>query len=128
MVSLDATFLVDLLAGRQEAVAKAQELVEREEPLEVAPPALAEVLVGANFAGGRYLEKTLELARNLTLLEFDDLTCEEAGRIGADMLRRGSRMAWMDLLIAAVTKRHRRRLLTRDSGFARVPGLVVESY
>ncbi|MEE9237160.1 MAG: PIN domain-containing protein [Thermoplasmata archaeon] len=128
MASLDATFLIDLLNGVPEAVERARELDESGEPLEVAPPAAAEVLVGAHFAGGPYLEKARELIAGLDLLEFDDRACQEAGQVGADLMGRGLVMAWMDLLIAAVTKRHSRRLITKDPVFARVRGLVVEFY
>lgn len=128
MVSLDATFLIDLLDGTSEAVEKAEELDGSDEPLEVTPPAAAEVLTGAYFAGGEYLNRTLELVGSLDLLEFDWDASEEVGRIGGDLMRRGQTLGWMDLLIAAVTKRHKRRLLTKDPDFARIPGLVVESY
>jgi predicted nucleic acid-binding protein len=128
MVSLDATFLIDLLDGTAEAVQKAEELDSSDEPLEVTPPSAAEVLTGAYFAGGEYLSRTRDLLRGLTMLEFDGGACEEAGRIGADLMKRGQTVGWMDLLIAAVSKRHGRRLLTRDPDFSRIPGLVIESY
>ncbi len=128
MVSLDATFLIDLLDGTAEAVEKAEELDSSDEPLEVTPPSAAEVLTGAYFAGGEYLSRTRELLRGLDLLDFDGDACEEAGRIGADLMKRGQTIGWMDLLIAAVSKRHGRHLLTRDLDFSRIPGLVIESY
>ena len=58
----------------------------------------------------------------------DREACEEAGKIGAELLARGEAIGSADLFIAATSKRHGQRLLTRDRGFARVPGLVVESY
>jgi predicted nucleic acid-binding protein len=128
LASLDATFLIDLLDGRPEVMEKVDELDASEEPLEVTPPAAVEVLTGAYIAGGTYLNRTLELIGKLDLLEFDRRACEEAGRLAAELTKRGQALAWMDLLIGAVTRRHGRRLLTKDPDFARIPGLVVESY
>lgn len=128
MVSLDATFLIDLLDGTPEATEKAAELDRSDEPLEVTPPSAAEVLTGAHFAGGDYLVQTRKLLGGLDLLAFDGDACEEAGRMGADLMKRGQTLGWRDLLIAAVTKRHGARLLTKDPDFARIPGLIIESY
>ena len=58
----------------------------------------------------------------------DRQACEEAGRIGAELLGRGEMIGSADLFIAATSKRHGQRLLTRDRGFARVPGLTLETY
>ncbi len=62
------------------------------------------------------------------LLEMDMEACHEAGRIGADLLSRGEAMGSADLFIAAISKRHGQRVLTRDRTFAKVRGLTVETY
>ncbi len=73
-------------------------------------------------------EQALDFLRGLVLLPFDLDGCAEAGRIGTDLRRRGEALGVADLLIAAVTKRHGHRLLTRDKAFARVRGLLLETY
>lgn len=128
MASLETTFLVDLLRGDPEAVALGKALEDAGEPKCAAPPAVAELLVGAHWIGGEELERAQELADSLTLLEFDLEACREAGRLGASLMSRGEAMGTADLLIAAVSKRHGERLITRDRGFARVRGLTVETY
>lgn len=128
MACLETSFLVDLLNGDPAAVERAKALQASGEPRYVTAPAAAEVLIGAHFIGGRELTKAQELLASLILLDFDLRACEEAGRIGADLAERGETIGAADLFIAAITRRHGQRLLTRDRAFARVRGLVVESY
>jgi len=84
--------------------------------------------VGAYRFGGVHLDRTRKLLESLVLLPTDLESCEEAGRMGADLLARGETLGGTDLLIAAISKRHGHRLLTRDRSFARVSGLAVETY
>ena len=128
MVSLETTFLIDLLNGVPSAVARARALDESGEPKTVTPPAAAELLVGAYFVGGKELGRAQELLDSLTLLEFDREAYQEAGRMGADLMAQGEAMGAADLFIAAITRRHRQRLLTRDRRFGRIRGLTVETY
>jgi predicted nucleic acid-binding protein len=128
MASLDSTYLIDLLRRDPSAVAHLDRLEASHEPRCVAPPAAAEVMVGAHGLGGRSLRVAEELLRSLQWLEFDWEACRLAGRIGAELINRGEPMSASDLFIAAVTLRYGHRLVTRDRGFARVPGLRVETY
>lgn len=128
MRCLDASFVIDLVKGEVSAVRKAKTLDDAGERLAIPAPALAEVLVGAYFRGGLVLRKTLELLSGLDVLLVDAGAAEEAGRIGAELLRRGTALPTVDLLIAAVAKSNRRVLVTRDDAFARIPDLAVEAY
>jgi len=128
VVSLDTSFLVDLRKGTPGALLKAQELEDSGEPKCVTSVAAAEFLVGAYRAGGAQLARTRSLLGSLVLLDADMEACEESGRLGAELLARGEPVSVADLLIAAVSKRHGQRLLTRDQVFARIPGLTVETY
>jgi len=127
MVSFDTTFLIDLRMGAPEALLKAKELEDSGEPKCVTSPAAA-FLVGAHRVGGRQLERSRALLRSLVLLDADLEACDEAGRIGAQLFARGEPLSANDLLIAAISKRHGQRLLTRDRTFSRVLGLAVETY
>ena len=128
VASLETTFLVDLLRGDPDAIARGKALEEAGEPKCVTPPAVAELLIGAHWIGGTELELAADLVDSLTLLEFDVEACQEAGRLGASLMARGDPMSTVDLLIAAVSKRHGQRLITRNRGFTRVRGLAVETY
>jgi predicted nucleic acid-binding protein len=128
MASLDSTFLIDLLRRVPSAVAHLDRLEAAHEPRFVTPPAAAEVMVGAHGIGGKSLHVAEELIASLPWLEFDRESCRLAGRIEAELIARGEPMSASDLFIAAVSLRHEQRLVTRDRGFARVPGLRVETY
>lgn len=127
-VSLDSSFLIDLLAGVPKAVAKARELDVVGEPRYVTAPAAAEVLFGAYRLGGVYPERTRLLVDGLPMLPFDQPACHLAGRLGAELAARGTPLGQGDLFIGAISLRHGQRLLTRDRGFGAIPGLVVEGY
>ena len=127
-VSLDSSFLIDLLAGLPRAVLKARELDSSGEPRYVTPPAASEVLFGGYRLGGAYLERSRQFVDGLPLLPFDPVACQVAGRLGAELLSRGRPLGQGDLFIAAISMRHGQRLLTRDRSFGQVPGLVLEGY
>src|SRR3989304_572640 len=128
MVSLETTFLVDLLEGLPEAVEKVAALEASGEPKCTTAPAAAELLVGATRFGGENLERAVDLLESLTLLEFDLEACREAGRRGAALMARGETISTVDLFIAAIAKRHGQRVLTRARAYARVRGLAMETY
>jgi tRNA(fMet)-specific endonuclease VapC len=128
VASLDSTFLIDLLRGDPGAQDRLRELERSREPRCVTPPAAAEVLVGANRGEGAFLEAAEGLLASLTWLEFDSEAARIAGRIGADLIARGQPLPGPDLFIAAISLRHGQPLLTRDHRFARVKGLLVETY
>ncbi|MFQ6013441.1 MAG: PIN domain-containing protein [Thermoplasmata archaeon] len=128
MVSLETTFLVDLRRGDPAAVAKARELEAAGETKCVTPPVAAELFLGAYRFGTEHVVRTQSLLASLVWLDMDREACEEAGRMGAELLARGEAIGAADLFIAATSKRHGHRLLTRDRAFPRVPGLTVEAY
>ncbi len=98
------------------------------EQVSVAAPSLTEVLISAHFKGGALLGETLDLASRLEVLPIDDPVAAEAGRLGAELLRRGHSLPTTDLLIAAAARLHQHILVTRDEDFQRIPGLAVEGY
>ncbi len=107
---------------------RARALEESGEPKCVAAPAAAELLTGAYHFGGSHLVRAKELIDSLILLEMDLEASDEAGRIGADLLSRGEALGTADLFIAAISKRHGQRVLTRDRAYAKVRGLTFETY
>jgi tRNA(fMet)-specific endonuclease VapC len=128
MRCLDSTFLVDFMRGEGSAVDKIRELREASERLTTPAVAAAELLIGAHYRGGRDLTRTLELLDQLDILPFDRAEAAEAGRLGAESMRRGAPLVGNDLLVAATASCHRGILVSRDSVFSMAPGLAVESY
>ncbi|MDE1819362.1 MAG: type II toxin-antitoxin system VapC family toxin [Euryarchaeota archaeon] len=128
MYCLDTTFLVDVTRARGGAAERAKAFAREHEDLSAPAPAIAEVLVGANYRGEETLRRTLEMVAALEVLPVDLDVTGAAGRLGADMLRRGTPLMGVDLLVAATALHHRRVLVSRDTIFPRVPGLTVETY
>lgn len=128
MRCLDASFVIDLVRGEAAAVRKAKALEESGERLSIASPAVAEVLLGAYFKGGAVLTETMALVSSLEVLEVDEGVAAEAGRMGAELLRRGVSAGTVDLLIAAASKLNNQILVTRDAIFSWFPDVAVEGY
>ena len=74
------------------------------------------------------LERSLTLARRLEVLPLEADTAEDAARLGRELDRKGVAVGNLDLLIAAIVRKHRAILVTRDHDFQRVPGLHLETY
>ncbi len=128
MRAVDSTFPIDVMKAHAGAKARVGSLVESEELVAIPAPALAEVLVGAYFKGGALLESTVSLLNQFEVLVTDQAVAHEAGRLGAEMRRRGERMSAADLLVAASCTVASLTLISRDDAFSRVPGLTVEHY
>lgn len=128
MRCLDATFLIDYLAGDRAAVEKAKEWAAAGERLAAPAPAVAETLLGAYFEGGSALREALGFLDTMDVLPVDARVAAEAGRMGAEQLRRGTAASIVDLLIAATARTNQGILVTRDTAFGQLPGLAVETY
>ena len=107
-------------------MAKAEELSQTGERLAI--PALTEFLVGAFRQGGRRLAQALEYISELELLDVTEPIAIDAARLGGECSRRGEAVGTVDLLIASTAKHYHAPLLSRDSDFARIPGLNLETY
>jgi tRNA(fMet)-specific endonuclease VapC len=125
---IDSTFCVDLAKGSPGALAKAGELSQAGDRLAIPAPALTEFLVGAFHQGGRRLAQALEYIAQLEVLDVTEPISIDAARLGGECSRRGEAVGTLDLLIAATAKHHHAPLLSRDSDFARIPGLILETY
>ncbi len=125
---LDTTFLVDVLRGHPGALEKGRLLDVEGEAVFLPAPVLAEFMDGAYLAGGPYLTRALQLVGGRDVLPLDAEAGSLAGRVSAELQRKGSPLPMLDLLIAAISLRGHHVLLTRDRGFSRIPGLALETY
>ncbi len=105
-----------------------KEIEPRGDPVSLPASSLAEILIGAHFKDGDLLRETLEVVARLDVLEIDSSVAGEAGRLGAELLRRGQSLPTTDLPIAAAARLRGRILVTRDADISRVPGLAIEGY
>lgn len=127
MIALDTTFLLDYLDGVQ---ATADYLDEHAGKPFFAPTlALFEVYRGAaRTAGEEGVERVASALDWVEPLPLTDAATREAAVIEAELLDSGRRVNLGDTLIAGVCRHSGARIVTRDSDFARVSGLDVESY
>ena len=128
MRSLDATYCFDFLRGDPGARERAADWETQHELITIPAPAVAEFLRSGYRQGGRLLERSLTLVRRLEVLPLEADTADEAARLGGELDRRGLAVGNLDLLIAAIARKHRATLVTRDHDFQRIPGLHLETY
>ncbi len=125
---LDSAFCIDFANGEPRALRKAEDLSAQGDRLAIPAPALTEFLAGAFHQGGRRLDQAFRFVAELEVLDVTEPIAVEAARLGGECLRRGQPVGTLDLLIAATAKHHHAQLLTRDADFARVSGLILETY
>jgi tRNA(fMet)-specific endonuclease VapC len=97
----------------------------------IAIPVLAELYYGIEFSASR--EKNLQRLRQtlskLTVWPFDAKAAAEFGRVRADLRRRGRPMQVIDIMIAAIAlDLGNCTVVSADSDFRAIPGLVVENW
>jgi len=131
-VTMDSTFLIDVMDGDRGALAKANDLQEGRHPLFVGTPVLYEVTTGILFRGSRQeAEAFASLASRFTILPFDEPSARRAAEIQSDLLRVGRPKGHTDVMIAGIAAAGGHSLVTRDRDFediAGVVGLSLESY
>ncbi len=136
MACLDTTALIDLSGGRgrrsrERARRKAAALRAAGEALVTTRFNVAELWVGVYRAEDREGEiaKLRAVLRPLPVLDFDRRAAEAFGQVVGRLLDTGPHIGDMDALIASVCLVEGHSVLTRNAAhFARVPGLVVETY
>ncbi len=128
MRCVDSSFLIDLMRSVPSAVAKASELEKDRQTIAIPAPCVAEVVRGASLGGPRERRQTEELLDQLEVLPLDARSARAAGQLAAECAVRGMDVPLLDCLIGAIARVHEAVLITRDSDFARIPGLVVETY
>jgi predicted nucleic acid-binding protein len=126
--ALDTSFLIDVLRGHRGAAIKAELLDAESETLTIPAPVLAEFLDGAQFTGGIYLARALQLVGGRDVVPFDKECALLAGQLRGDRRRDGDSLSMLDAMIASTALRHHSILVTGDRGFGRIPGLAVETY
>ena len=110
------------------ARALSAELDSNSELISAPAPALAEFMLGANIAGGKYLASAVEFASTIDIIPVDRKTAMLAARIGADLMQKGQRTGITDALIAAASIQNDAILVIRDKAFSNIVGLAVQYY
>ncbi len=124
---LDTNVLAAFFAGDPEAV----EMIRRSQTIAVNTIVLGELLagfaVGARAEANRRLLSKFLAAPRVKLLTLGPDTVEHYADIYAGLRRKGNPIPANDMWIAASAREHGLMVLTRDSHFAHVDGLLVGS-
>ena len=127
---VDTTFILDLLGGNADAVNKAKELEETNEPVFFTTISVFELWQGIEDI--RNAKKRNRILQILSCFNYFDFTMESskiAGNIHASLIRKGLRIDPEDSMIAGITKSKNETILTRNvKHFKRIGGLKVEYY
>lgn len=119
---LDATFLIDLIAKDEGAVAKLDEIAN--EPLAVPTLAYTEVAVGIDpdTAGGRQFETIMD---RVTLVPYDSEAARRAVDVQRQLVKQGDAIGAVDAMIAGTALARDEAIVTRNiAEFGRTPARV----
>ena len=129
MVCLETTFIIDLLKGKTEVLRIINELENANSRVSITTPTLYEVWAGAISTGSKKeLIKINELLQSIEVLQLDQDCAREAAAIKNELIKKGSIIQRIDILIAGIAKTHNEKLLTRDGGYANIDGLRIIKY
>lgn len=131
----DTDFFIDLMHSRrrfhERAVAKAQELVDRNVRLGLTAVTRFELSSGIEQSARREEERTAvrRLLEAYPTYALDSPAADRAGLLHGSLLARETAVGVMDVLIAAVALEQGVPVLTRNrKDFGRIPGLPLETY
>lgn len=129
MKVMDSDLVIASLRGRNDAKERVKQL-EQSESLAMTSLTEYEVLLGAYLYGKKdAIEKTEDFITKYTVLALDASSAKRAANIRAKLMKQGSDVADMDVLIAAVALEYRATLVTRNrSDFGRIDELSVEEW
>ncbi len=126
---LDTSFIVDFLRNNPSAVAKFQELYQKDVPLTTTCVNIFELCRGFNSAQNMRVIKSYAFLDNISIYLLDVPSAKRAGRIAEQLDRKGEPIEPEDAMIAAIALEHTESILTKNvKHFSRVEGLVVETY
>ncbi|MHB8634690.1 MAG: type II toxin-antitoxin system VapC family toxin [Thermoplasmatota archaeon] len=127
----DASFLVDLLRGRPDAIRVWDELAAQGAVAHLSPIVLFELRFGFLGRGDRLEEGQFEaVAARMPAAELSDHAATHAAELQVAMMRKGMPLGQVDALIAGTAASGHYLLVTADLGLARVGemGIPVRCY
>jgi tRNA(fMet)-specific endonuclease VapC len=130
MVCLDSSFVIDYLRGRLNAE-EAYKKLQYEEDFFISTPTLMELISGAYQAlkSEDEIKKIEEFIFSMIILDFDKESAFLAGKIEADLRKKGNIIDTEDIMIAAIAIKNEEILITKNKKhFERINGLKIESY
>lgn len=128
MLVADTTFLIDWAVGEAGAMQAAQAADDNGEILATTFVNAYEFLLGNVRRKGAAREGAIRMVQRLLILDGDTQSALRSVEAASATMAKGESVATVDLLVAGIVLREGAILLTRNSDFARVPGLITKSY
>ena len=127
---LEATFVIDFLKGRNDAVSKMESLVKENILVSIAAPTVFELFAGyeQHGKGEREKQKISLFLKTINLFPLDGESAKIGGIIDGALIKKGLQIDAEDSMIAGIAMAKNESVLTRDSHFDRIEGLKVEKY
>ncbi|RJQ20576.1 type II toxin-antitoxin system VapC family toxin [Candidatus Woesearchaeota archaeon] len=127
---LDTSFLIDLMDGKQNAIAKAQELTKRNEAQIITTVSIFELSSGLaqSKKPDRERQKIMQILAEQTVWPLDDDGAHIGGRIDGELAKKGQSISPEDCMIAGIALSKKQTVLSRDSDFKRISTLETEPY
>ncbi|MFY3740028.1 MAG: putative nucleic acid-binding protein [Candidatus Nitrosomirales archaeon] len=128
MKVLDSDLIISSLRGRSDAMEKVKHL-EQTDTLVLTSLTEYEVMLGTYFSREDIIVKTEDFLSRYTVLPLDAESAKRAAKIRAELMKQGSDLADIDVLIAAIALEYDATLVTRNKAhFARIDKLSVEEW
>lgn len=127
----DTSFIIDVMDGHADAVAKLQELATRGEMLKITTPTIFELWSGIvrSSKPSHEKEKVLAVINSQPFLVLDHESAEGAGRIDGVLARKGLSIEPEDCMIAGIARVCNETILTHNQKhFRRIHGIPIEDY
>ena len=134
MPLFDTNFLIDLTRGDSGAVVMAKRVDDVADVKSISVVTVQEYLRGVFYhhTGKKSIKKKLQKAladlAHFEQLEFTASIAREAAVIDANLFKNGTMIPYADVIIAATATHHNIPLVTRDSHFQAIEGLMVIDY
>lgn len=131
MVMVDTTFLIDVMRGRDRAVAILERLTDEGAPIAIATTTLFEFFRGLETVNLTQAEKrrVVDVVQGRPIHPLDPAAAQRAGEIDARLWAEGEAIDPEDACIAGIALSRDEELVTRKAReFGRVAGLRMRTY
>ncbi len=127
---LDTSFIIDILKNKPSALIKAHVLEKSSLPVRTTAISVFELWQGIeDIQNPQKREKIEQFLSGMGLLALDLESSKIAGRMYAELERKGEVIEVEDCMIAGIAKHHKDTILTRNvNHFERIKGISVATY
>jgi len=127
----DTSFVIDIMSGKERAVAKLHELNKKGEPQLITALTVFELFSGLVRSTKPDIEKNkiMKILEGQLILRLDNLAAEKAGEIDGGLIKEGKAIGPIDSLIAGIALVRDEKVLTHNvKDFSKIKGLKLETY